>query len=90
MEINYGLNVRIPVFWCTWVKHPSGVEVDNYGLIIVDLNNVGHKEYPWVLAERIAHVFYITDPVNEKKHIVVPKKQRIVGVENVEDEEEYN
>jgi hypothetical protein len=30
--------------------HPKGVEVDGYGLMIVDLNNVGYKVDPWVLA----------------------------------------
>jgi hypothetical protein len=51
---------------------------------------VGHKDEPWVLASTVAQVFYILDPKNEKKHIVVPGKQRVVRVDNVEDEEEYN
>ena len=40
-EVHYGFNIQIPVFRCCWVKHPRGVEVDGYGLTIVDLNNVG-------------------------------------------------
>jgi hypothetical protein len=35
-------------------------------------------------------VFYILDPKDEKKHIVLPGKQRVARVDNVEDEEEYN
>jgi hypothetical protein len=35
-------------------------------------------------------VFYILDYKNEKKYIVVPKKQRVIGVDTMEDEEEYN
>jgi hypothetical protein len=35
-------------------------------------------------------VFYILDPKDKKKHIFVPGKQRVVRVDNVEDEEEYN
>jgi hypothetical protein len=38
----------------------------------------------------VAEVFCILDPKDEKKHIVVPGKQRVVRVDNVEDEEEYN
>jgi hypothetical protein len=72
------------------VKHPHGIEVDEYGFTIVDLRNVGHKDEPWLLASTVAQVFYILDPKDEKKHIVVPDKQRVVGVDNVEDEEEYN
>jgi hypothetical protein len=43
-----------------------------------------------VLATTVAQVFYILDPKDEKKYIVVPGKQRVVGVDDVEDEEEYN
>jgi hypothetical protein len=57
------------------VKHPKGVEIDDYGFTIVSLRNVGHKDEPWVLAATIAQVFYIFDPKDEKKHIVVPRKQ---------------
>jgi hypothetical protein len=34
-------------------------------------------------------VVYILDPKDKKKHIVVPGKQRVIGVDNVEDKEEY-
>jgi hypothetical protein len=49
------------------VKHPHGVEVDDYGFTIVDLRNVGHKDEPWVLAATVTQVFYILDPKDEKK-----------------------
>jgi hypothetical protein len=32
-------------------------------------------------------VFYILDPKDEKKHIVVPEKQRVLRVDNMDDEE---
>jgi hypothetical protein len=89
-EVNYGISLQIPVFKCQWVKHPHDIEVDEYGFTIVDLGNVGHKDEPWVLTLTVAQVFYILDPKGEKKHIVVPSKQRVVGVDNMEDEEEYN
>jgi hypothetical protein len=37
-----------------------------------------------VLGDRIAEVFYVLDPKTEK-HIVVSRKQKIVRVDNVED-----
>jgi hypothetical protein len=49
------------------------VNVDNYGLTLVDLKKVGHQDDPWVLADRVAHVFYVLDP-ETKKHIVISKK----------------
>jgi hypothetical protein len=56
------------------VKHPQGVEIDDYGFTIVDLTNVGHKDEPSVLAATVEQVFYILDSKDEKKYIVVPRK----------------
>jgi hypothetical protein len=38
------MSVQIPIFKYEWVKHPQGVEIDNYGFTIIDLTNVGHKD----------------------------------------------
>jgi hypothetical protein len=35
-------------------------------------------------ADRVTQVFYVLDP-ETRKHIVVSKKQKIIGVDNVED-----
>ena len=43
-----------------------------------------------ILAKSVEQVFYVLNPKDEKNYIIVPSKQRIVGVENVEDAEEYN
>jgi hypothetical protein len=51
------------------------------------LKNVGHKDDPWVLANHVTQVFYVPDP-ETRKHVVVFTKQKIVGVENVEDNNE--
>jgi hypothetical protein len=41
-----------------------------------------------VLADRVAQVFYVLDLVTEE-HIVVSRKQKIIGVDNVKDNDEY-
>jgi hypothetical protein len=64
--LNYGMSLQIHIFKCQWVKHPQGVEMDDYGFTIVDLRNVGHKDQPWVLIVIVAQVFYILDPKDEK------------------------
>jgi hypothetical protein len=74
-DVNYEMSLQNPVFKCQWVKHPRGIEVDEYEFIIVDLGNVGHKDEPWVLASTVAQIFYILDLKDEKKHIVIPSKQ---------------
>ena len=43
-----------------------------------------------MLASQVKHVFYVTDPSNNKWSIVVPGKRSILGVGDVEDEEEYD
>jgi hypothetical protein len=76
-ELDYGARLQIPIFKCEWVKHLNGVSVDNYGLTLVDLKNVGHKDDLWVLADRVTQVLYVLDP-KTGKHLV----------ENVEDNDE--
>jgi hypothetical protein len=84
------MSLQIHIFKCQWVKHPQGVEINDYGFTIVDLTNVGHKDKPWVFTATVAQVFYILDPKDEKKYIILPRKQRVLGVDDMEDEEEYN
>jgi hypothetical protein len=43
-ELNYDLRIRILVFRWQWIKHPNSVNVDNYGLTLVNLKNLGHKD----------------------------------------------
>jgi hypothetical protein len=57
------------------VKHAHDIDVDEYGFTFIDLRNVGYKDEPWVLVSTFAQVFYILDPKDVKKHIVVPGKQ---------------
>jgi hypothetical protein len=71
-EVYYCSNIQILVFRCCWVKDPKGVEVDGYGLTIVDLNNVGYKDDPWVLASQVAQVLYVANPAKKTKHVIVP------------------
>ena len=87
-ELDYVV-FKIPLFRCRWVHLPQ-VKVDKYGVTTVDLQRVGYKDEPFVLANQVVQVFYVTDPANKKRHVVLHGKRRIVGVENVVDEEEYN
>jgi len=73
-EVHYSSNIQIPAFRCRWVKHPRGVEVDGYGLTVVDLNNIEYKDDQWVLASQVAQVLYVADPAKKTKYIVVPGK----------------
>jgi hypothetical protein len=81
-EIDYGLRIWIPVFRYQWIKHSNGVNVDNYGLTLIDLKNLGQKDDPWVFADRVAQVLYVLIP-ETGIHIIFSGKQKIVGVDNV-------
>jgi hypothetical protein len=56
-------------------------------MTLVHLKNLGHKCDPWVLADRVAQVIYVLDP-ETRKYVAVSGKQKIIGVENVEDNDE--
>jgi hypothetical protein len=78
----------------------GGVTVDKeYGMITVDLNNIGYKDEPLILASDVNQVFYVKDmstkpkrgknddkSTNEpKRHIILSGKRNIVGTEDKSD-----
>jgi len=73
--------------------------VDNYGVRVLDLSKIGYKDDPWIMANRVAQVFYakqVLSPNDKKKitdhpkHVVFPGKQRAIGVDGVSDLDEFN
>ena len=81
----------------------TGVTKDQYGITIVDLNNLGYRDEPFVLAQDVAQVFYVKDMSSKpkkginkqtdepKRHIVLSGKRNIVGVEDrIDLSEDYN
>ncbi|GJU15118.1 putative reverse transcriptase domain-containing protein, partial [Tanacetum coccineum] len=63
---------QIPLFKCDWVNHKSGeVKHDpNLGYTLVDLNSLGHKDDPFILASQARQVFYVKDQIDKKLSIV--------------------
>ncbi|GJZ11200.1 ribonuclease H-like domain-containing protein [Tanacetum coccineum] len=61
---------QIPLFKCDWVDHKAGrVKHDpNLGYTLVDLNSLGHKDDPFILAAR--QVFYVKDQIDKKLSII--------------------
>jgi hypothetical protein len=84
----------------------GGVKLDEqYGMTMVDLNNLGYLDEPFVLAKDVAQVFYMKDMTSKprkrtkantscdepKRHIVLSGKRTIVGVEDKTDmSQDYN
>ncbi|KAL6580203.1 hypothetical protein OROMI_008227 [Orobanche minor] len=69
-EVDY-VKFQVPVFDCSWVDIPGGVQVENNGFIRVDLNKVGFKDDSFVMATQAKQVFYVSDPVDKKWSIVI-------------------
>jgi hypothetical protein len=65
------------------------VSKDRYGYVNVDLRVFGYKDEPFVFANDDEQVFYVPDLAKKNWYVSMPKK-RIVGVENVVEEKEYN
>nr|CAE05681.2 OSJNBa0065B15.4 [Oryza sativa Japonica Group] len=98
-ELDYG-PLKVPLFRCQWVRLTGGgVTIDDSGMTTVDLNKVGYSDEPFVLANDVTQVFYVKDmsskgkkgkgPDEPKRHVVLPGKRKIVGVEDKTDED-YN
>nr|CAE04978.3 OSJNBa0057M08.2 [Oryza sativa Japonica Group] len=60
------------------------------GFTTVNLANNAYKDELFVLAKQVVQVFYIVDPCNKKLHVVREGKRRIVGLDNIADEDDYN
>jgi hypothetical protein len=58
--------------------------------ITVDLNRQGYKSEPFMLAKHVTQVFYVTGTTNKRLKVVIPRKRRIIGVNNAVDEEEFD
>jgi hypothetical protein len=69
-ELDYGPSFKVPLFRCRWVKLDGvGVKVDQlYGMTTVDLNNIGYRDEPFVLANDVAQVFYVKDMSSKPKN----------------------
>jgi hypothetical protein len=63
---------------------------DMYGFTIVDLQQVGYRDEPFVVTSQVSQVFYVRDTRNKKRQGVLLGKKRVVGLENPVDEEEFS
>ncbi|GJT72114.1 putative transposon, En/Spm-like protein [Tanacetum coccineum] len=63
----YNINGQISLFKCDWVNHRAGeVKRDTtLGYTLVDLNNLGHKVDPFILASQARQVFYVKDQIDK-------------------------
>jgi hypothetical protein len=81
----------VALFQCRWVTNGKrAVSKDKYDYVSVDLWVFGYKNEPFVFANDVDQVFYVPDLAKKNFIVVMPGKIKIVGIENVVEEEEYN
>ncbi|XP_010693722.1 uncharacterized protein LOC104906639 [Beta vulgaris subsp. vulgaris] len=90
-ELDYS-GFTVCLFQCKWVDNNERyIRKDGpCGFTLVDLGQLRDSKESFVLASQVKQVFYVTDPADKKWSIVVPGKRSILGVGDVEDEEEYD
>ena len=94
-------DLKIPLFRCQWVNRAGGgIMIDRYGMTIVDFKKIGYKDGLFVLAKDVTLVLYVKDMSSKpkknqgksedepKRHIVLPGKRKIIGVEDISDKSE--
>ena len=63
----YGSWITVPISRCLYFVAnglsylEEGVTKDEYVMTIVDLNNLGYRDEPFVLVQDVAQVFYVKD-----------------------------
>ncbi|XP_020235601.1 uncharacterized protein LOC109815320 [Cajanus cajan] len=69
-EIAY-VTFRLPLLKCERVDGNTGVWTNDLGFTLVDLNKVGYKVEPFIMAYQVRKNFYVRDPCNEKWSVVL-------------------
>ena len=72
-ELDYG-EFRVPVFKCQWVNGNVGVRQDKLGFTLVDLQRIGYKDEPFIMAAQARQVFYVEDPSDSTWSVVLQGK----------------
>ncbi|KAL9232880.1 hypothetical protein vseg_007943 [Gypsophila vaccaria] len=88
-ELDHG-EFSMPLFRCKCFDCEKGVKIDEMGFTLVDVNVIGHKDDPFILASQAKQIFFIKDPLNNGRSVVRYGKRRILGIDGAIDEEEYD
>ncbi|CAN6721477.1 unnamed protein product [Malus baccata var. baccata] len=68
----------VMLFKCEWVnsESPRGMKTDQYGFTMVNFNQLGFKEDPFILASQALQAFYVEDTIEKVWHVVVRTQPR--------------
>ncbi|CAN6715805.1 unnamed protein product [Malus baccata var. baccata] len=68
----------VMLFKCEWVnsESPRGMKTDQYGFTMVNFNQLGFKEDPFILASQALQAFYVEDTIEKDWHVIVRTQPR--------------
>ena len=72
-ELDYG-EFRVSVFKFNQVNGNVGVRQDKMGFTLVDLQKVGQKDKPFIMAAQAKQVFYVEDPSDSRWSVILQGK----------------
>ena len=86
LELDY-VDFKILLFQCKLVDIRRCVKKDFFTL--VNFGRLGHHKHYLMLASQAKQVFNVVDPADSKWFVVIEGKRRILGIDDVHDQEEY-
>jgi hypothetical protein len=74
-DLDY-VGLKVALFRCRWITNGKRyVSKDKYGYVSVDLRVFGYKKEPFVYANDVEQVFYITDLAKNNWSVAMPGKK---------------
>ena len=87
-ELDY-VKVKVALFRCAWI--PLGhVSIDEYRKTCVNRTTIAYHADPFILAIDATQIFFVDDPLHRNCHLVMHGKRRVLGVDDVADQDEYD
>ena len=87
-ELDY-VKVKVALFRCAWI--PLGqVRIDKYRKTCVSRTTMAYHADPFILASDATQIFFAEDSLHKNCHVVMHGKRRVLGVEDVAHEDEYD
>ena len=87
-ELDY-VKVKVALFRCAWI--PLGqVRIDEYRKTCVNRTMMAYHADPFILASDATQIFFVEDPLHKNGNLAMHGKRRVLGVDDVADEDEYD
>ena len=66
------------------------VRIDEYRKTCVNRTTMAYHADPFILASDGTQIFFVEDPLHKNGHLAMHGKRRVLGVDDVADEDEYD